>query len=190
MMRLQTAALAASILAGTGSAALVRSQDPAVGERLTPDQIFEYHMKQDQGGNAEAGRPLYEKQCAICHRFGSLGKEIGPDLTTITSRFQKKDVLEAILWPSKVISDQYKSELFQLKSGKVISGVVARETAASVLVRTAESPERPVSIPKAQIGERGESKVSMMPEGLLEGLSQADVANLLAFLLAPPPTAN
>ena len=189
MMRVQSAALAVLILAGTGPA-LTTAQDPAVGERLTADQIFEYHTKQDQPGQAETGRPVYEKQCAVCHRFGSLGKEIGPDLTTITSRFQKKDILEAILWPSKVISDQYKSELFQLKSGKVISGVVARETAASVLVRTAESPERPVSIPKAQIGERGESKVSMMPEGLLEGLSQSDVANLLAFLMSPPPTAN
>jgi putative heme-binding domain-containing protein len=188
MMRLQTAALAVWILAGTGSAAFVQSQEPAVGEKLTPDQIFEYHTKQDQAGNAEAGRPLFDTQCGTCHRFGSLGKEIGPDLTTITSRFQKKDVLEAILWPSKVISDQYKSELFQLKSGKVISGVVARETAASVLVRTAESPERPVSIPKAQIAERAESKVSMMPENLLEGLSQADIANLLAFLMSPPPT--
>jgi putative heme-binding domain-containing protein len=199
MMRLRDAALAAFMVAGTGSAALLHGpstefgagQAPqGAGEKLTPDQILELHTKQDQPGNAEAGRPIFEKQCAICHRFGSLGKEIGPDLTTITSRFQKKDLLESILWPSKVISDQYKSELFQLKSGKIISGVVVRETAASVLVRTAEFPERPVSIPKAQIGERAESKVSMMPEGLLDGYSQADVANLLAFVMAPPPTAE
>jgi putative heme-binding domain-containing protein len=189
MTRLRTRALVAFIVAITG-ATLVRGQDPAGGEKLTPDQIFEFHIRQDQPGNADAGRPIFEQQCAACHRFGSLGKEIGPDLTTITSRFQKKDILEAILWPSKVISDQYKSELFQLKSGTVISGVVARETAASVLVRTAESPDRPVSIPKAQIAERGESKVSMMPGGLLEVLSQTDVANLLAFLMSPPPTAN
>ena len=187
MMRLRTAALAAFIVAGSGAAALVAGQQPAAGEKLTPDQIFELHTKQDQGGQAEAGRPIFEQQCAICHRFGTLGKEVGPDLTTLTSRFQKKDILEAILWPSKVISDQYKSEMFQLTSGKIITGVVVRETAASVLVRTPEMPERPVSIPKAQIAVRGESKVSMMPEGLLDGYSQADVANLLAFLMAPPP---
>lgn len=192
MMRLRTAALAASIVAGTGSAALLHSQEQSAqpaGEKLTAEQIFEFHTKQDQAGTAEAGRPIYEKQCAVCHRFGSIGKEVGPDLSTITSRFQKKDILDAILWPSKVISDQYKSELFELKSGKVIAGVVVRETAASVLVRTAEMPERPVSIPKAQIADRGESKVSMMPEGLLDGYSQADIANLLAFLMSPPPTA-
>ena len=188
MVRLRTAALVALIVAGTGSAALLHGQgSQSAAPTLTADQIFEYHTTNDQPGDATAGRAIYEKQCATCHRFGALGKEIGPDLTTITSRFQKKDILEAILWPSKVISDQYKSELFELKTGKVISGVVVRETAASVLVRTADVPDRPVSVPKAQIAERGESKVSMMPEGLLEGYTQADIANLLAFLMSPPP---
>ena len=186
MRRFGTAAFAAFIVAGAGVVPVVGQQAPS-GEKLTPDQIFELHTRQDQPADAQAGRPIFETQCAVCHRFGSLGKEIGPDLTTITSRFQKKDILEAILWPSKVISDQYKSELFELNSGKVISGVVVRESAASVLVRTAESPERPVSIPKGQIRVRGEAKVSMMPEGLLEGYSQTDVANLLAFLMAPAP---
>lgn len=194
MMRVRAAVLFALMVAGTGSAALLQGasggQDPAApaGPKLTPEQIFEFHTKQDQSGNAEAGRAIFEKQCAVCHRFGALGKEVGPDLSTITSRFQKKDILEAILWPSKVISDQYKSELFVLKTGKVVSGVVVRETAASVLVRTADAPERPVSVPKAQIAERGESKVSLMPEGLLEGYSQSDIADLLAFLMSPPPT--
>jgi putative heme-binding domain-containing protein len=194
MMRVRAAALAACIVAITCSVALLHSaftpQEPAqpAGPKLTAEEIFEFQMKQDQPGNAEAGRPIYEKQCAICHRFGALGKEIGPDLSTVTSRFQKKDILEAIIWPSRVISDQYKSEMFELKSGKVISGVIVRETAASVLVRTADAPERPVSVPKAQIADRGESKVSMMPEGLLDGYSQADIANLLAFLMSPPPT--
>jgi putative heme-binding domain-containing protein len=191
MMRLRTAALAVVIVAGTGSAALLHSQEaPApAGAKLSADEIFEFHTKQDQPGNAEAGRPIFEKQCAACHRFGALGKEMGPDLSTITSRFTKKDMLESILWPSKVISDQYKSELFELKTGKVVSGVVVRETAASVLVRTADVPDRPVSVPKAQIADRGESKVSLMPEGLLDGFSHADIANLLTFLMSPPPTA-
>ena len=194
-MRVRAAALAACIVAVTGSTALLRSeagmqeQAQPAGAKLTPEEIFEFQMKQEQPGNAEAGRAVFEKQCAICHRFGAIGKEIGPDLSTITSRFQKKDILEAILWPSKVISDQYKSEMFELKSGKVISGVVVRETAASVLVRTADAPERPVSVPKAQIADRGESKVSMMPEALLDGYSQQDIADLLAFLMSPPPTA-
>lgn len=156
--------------------------------KLTPEEILEFQMKQEQAGSPEAGRPIYEKVCAACHRFGeAIGKDVGPDLSTIASRFKKRDVLESILWPSKVISDQYKSELFEMKDGSVMSGVVVRENAANVFLRTAENPERPVALPKAQIGNRGESAVSLMAEGLLAGYTQAEIANLLSFVMAPPP---
>jgi putative heme-binding domain-containing protein len=161
---------------------------PVGAQKLTPEEIFDFQNKQEQAGTADAGRPIFEKICASCHRFGeAIGQDVGPDLTTITSRFKKRDVLEAILWPSKVISDQYKSEMFELKDGSVVSGVVVRESAASVFVRTAERPEKPVAVPKAQIANRAESAVSLMPPGLLDGYSQADISNLLAFVMAPPP---
>ena len=163
------------------------SAAPAQGPKLTPEEIFEFQNKQDAPGSPEAGRPIYEKQCAACHKFGSLGSEVGPDLTTIASRFKKKDLLESILWPSKVISDQYKAEMFELKDGKVLVGVVVREDALRVHLRTAESPERPVPVPKAQIAERAEATVSLMPEGLLEGYTQAEISSLLAFLLGAAP---
>jgi putative heme-binding domain-containing protein len=126
--------------------------------------------------------------CASCHRFGeAIGKDVGPDLTTITSRFKKRDVLESILWPSKVISDQYASEMFELKDGSIVSGVVVRENAINVFVRTVESTDKPVPVAKAQIASRAASTVSLMPPGLLDGYSQADISNLLAFIMAAPP---
>jgi putative heme-binding domain-containing protein len=165
-----------------------RQGAPAAGQKLTPEEIFEVQTKQEQTGSAEAGRPIFEKVCASCHRFGEvIGKDVGPDLSTITSRFKKRDVLEAILWPSRVISDQYKSEMFELKDGTVVSGVVVRENATNVFVRTAESPEKPIPVPTAQIANRAESTVSLMPPGLLDGYTQPDISNLLAFTMAPPP---
>lgn len=116
-----------------------------------------------------------------------MGKDVGPDLTTIASRFKKTDVLESILWPSKIISDQYQSEMFELDDKTIVSGVIVRETPAAVFVRTAESPERPVMLQKAKITTRAASTVSLMPEGLLDAYTQEDIANLLAFVLAPPP---
>lgn len=158
------------------------------GQKPTPEEIFEVQNKQEQAGLAEAGRPIFEKVCASCHRFGeAIGRDVGPDLTTILSRFKRRDVLESILWPSKVISDQYKAEMFELKDGKVITGVIVRENAANAFVRTAESPDKPVAIPKAQIANRAESTVSLMPPGLLDGYTEADISNLLAFVMAPPP---
>lgn len=176
-------------LGGLLSAVVLRAevgQTPA--PKLTPEAIFEYQTKQEAAGSPAAGRPIYEKVCAACHRFGeAIGKDVGPDLSTIVSRFKRRDVLESILWPSKVISDQYRSQMFEMKDGSVQSGVVLRENAISVFLRTAESPERPVPVPKAQIANRGESTVSLMPAGLLDGYSQAEIADLLAFVMAPPP---
>jgi putative heme-binding domain-containing protein len=157
-------------------------------QKPTLEEIFDIQNKQDQAGSADAGRPIFEKLCAGCHRFGeAIGKDVGPDLTTIASRFKRRDVLESILWPSKVISDQYKSEMFEITGGTVLTGLIVREDATRVFLRTPESPERPVPIVKAQIITRGESPVSLMPPGLLEGYSQADISNLLAFVMSPPP---
>src|SRR5262245_36770123 len=156
-------------------------QTPPAGQKLTPEQILEAQTKDEKAGSPAAGRPIFEKVCAACHRFGEIGTDVGPDLTTITSRFKRRDVLESILWPSKVISDQYKSEMFELKDGSIVSGVIVRENASSVFVRTAANPEKPVAVPKAQIANRAESVVSLMPPGLIEGYSQEEIANLLAF---------
>jgi putative heme-binding domain-containing protein len=178
--------VATSVVVTSGLAASQTAPQNAP-QKMTPEQILDYHTKDEKGGSAEAGQPLFDKLCASCHRFGAIGKDVGPDLTTIVSRFKKRDVLEAILWPSKVISDQYQSEMFELQDGKIVTGVIVRETAVAVQVRTAENPDKPVAVPKAQIANRATSTASLMPEGLLEGLSQAQTADLLAFVMAPPP---
>lgn len=160
----------------------------AAQQTLKPEEIFEYQNAHETAGSPDAGRALFEKSCAACHRFGeALGRDVGPDLTTIASRFKRRDVLEAILWPSKVISEQYKSEMLEMKDGKVLSGVIVRENAASVFLRTADNPDRPMAVPKAEIANRGESNVSLMPAGLVDGRTQEEIANLLAFVMAPPP---
>ena len=92
-----------------------------------------------------------------------------------------------MLWPSKVISDQYLPEIFELSDGKVVSGLIVRENATAVLVRTPDNPEKPTVVTKSQITNRAASTVSMMPEGLYEKLSPAELSDLLAFVLAPPP---
>jgi putative heme-binding domain-containing protein len=173
-------ALAAGLAASTGQAAAGAGQ-------VNRDAVLEAHTKDDKGGVAAEGRPLYDKLCAGCHRFGAMGKDVGPDLTTITSRFKKRDILEAILYPSKIISDQYQAEMIELTNGSLITGVLVRENATALLVRTGDNPDKPVAVQKAQIANRAPSTVSLMPEGLIDALSHAEVANLLSFMMAPAP---
>ena len=132
------------------------------------------------------GRPFYEKACAQCHRFGSIGTDFGPDLTTLASRFKKRDVVEAILWPSRAVSDQYQSVEVATTDRQTLFGLVAREDGEKIALQMTPT-ERPIEIAKAKVASRKPSAVSLMPEGLVDDLSQTQLADLLAFLLATPP---
>lgn len=166
---------------------LAQAAGPSAALELKREQILEQQLKPlPKPASAAAGQKLYDLLCAMCHRFGSIGQDVGPDLTTVTSRFGRKELLESILWPSRTISDQYESELFETVSGKTHHGLLIRETAAALQIRTVESP-KPIVLAIADIQSRRKSPQSFMPEGLIEGLSAADISNLLAFMFTGPP---
>jgi putative heme-binding domain-containing protein len=162
----------------------VRAQSPGAREKLFEELLAEPPRAPL---SLDEGRAIFDKLCAQCHKFGSIGREVGPDLTTMTSRLKKKDIVESILWPSKTISDQFEMALIQTKTGDVISGMVQRENAQAVIMVTAQAPDKPIRVFKAQIAERKKSTVSMMPEGLVDDLGAGPVGSLVAFLLGRPP---
>jgi putative heme-binding domain-containing protein len=140
------------------------------------------------GTQIAAGRALFEKTCAVCHKFGPVGAEVGPDLTAVNSRFKKRDILESILFPSRTVSDQYQSEEIKA-AGKTYNALVVRETAAVLQIRANTDPAKPISLQKGQIESRNPSKASFMPEGLVDKMTNAELANLIAFIQAGPPKA-
>jgi len=140
--------------------------------------------------DAAKGRPIFEKACASCHRFGTLGADVGPDLTIVNSRLKQKDIVESILWPSKLISDQFQSEIFELKDGEIVNGLAAKEDALRVFVKTAQATTKPLTIMKSRIKERRKSKLSLMPDGLMDEFGDQDIANLVAFIQAGPGRAG
>ncbi len=166
---------------------LAQAAGSSAAVELKREQILEQQLKPlPKPASAATGQKLYDVLCAMCHRFGSLGQDVGPDLTTVASRFGRKELLESILWPSRTISDQYESELFETVTGKIHHGLLVRETAAALQIRTVESP-KPIVLAIADIQSRRKSPQSFMPEGLIEGLSASDISNLVAFMFAGPP---
>jgi putative heme-binding domain-containing protein len=151
---------------------------------VSADEIFEFQMYDPMTLKADPkrGKEIFQKECASCHRVGSLGKDFGPDLTTVARRFRKKDILESVLWPSKTISDQYGSLIVETKEGDVVNALLVREDAQKLVLKTAEV-ERPIEIPKAMVRERRPSQISIMPEGLLDSYSMDQISDLFAFLL-------
>ena len=157
-------------------------------EALTRQEIYDYQIfvPTREDANAATGRTIFESTCSACHRFGSIGGDFGQDLTTLKSRFQKKDMLESILWPSRTISDQYVGTIIETDRS-IISGLVEREDSETLVVRTAGEVKRPIEIPKVRVKERRLSTISLMPEGLLDNFTQREITDLIAFLQSDPP---
>lgn len=137
-------------------------------------------------GDKAAGKAIFDKVCVTCHKFGDAGKEIGPDLTTIASLRKRPEIIESLLWPSKIIEDKYQPTLIQTKDGDIYSGIVSKENARAVTIITGDHPEAPVEILKSKIQERAKSTTSMMPENLLDAYTPEQIAGLVALLLAGP----
>jgi putative heme-binding domain-containing protein len=146
------------------------------------DTLTEYFASSDgRKGIRENGRVAYEKaQCANCHRVGSVGTTIGPDLTTVASRFTRKEVIESILFPSHIISDQYKTQRVLTTDGKVFSGVVTKNANGTVIVRDSQLTEHVVA--EQDIDQIEPSKSSLMPSGLLDNLSAAEIRDMMTYL--------
>jgi len=136
--------------------------------------------------NFENGQKMFAAtRCVICHRFAGDGGATGPDLTQLAGRFNVKDLTEAIMEPSKVISDQYKGSTVVTTSGKSYSGRIVAENENSVTVLTnPEDPTKITEIPKSEVDEILPAKVSIMPADLLKPLNQDEVLDLLAYLLS------
>ena len=137
-----------------------------------------------RGRNFIRGRKAFaDAQCLSCHRFGLDGAGVGPDLTAVSSRFARGNVLESILEPSKVLSEQYENTIVTLKNGDEHTGRLIEETPDQlVLIPNPLLPDTRVSLKKLEVRNRMASKISPMPEGLLNGLSKEDILDLLAFI--------
>ena len=95
----------AALLAAVG---LGQSGDEETDKRR--QAILEKQLADESPGDAALGREVFKANCERCHVFGAIGTQVGPDLSTLSSRFKEKDVLESVLWPSKTISDRLLTE--------------------------------------------------------------------------------
>ena len=155
--------------------------------RLSVQELREYMTLDPMAyaGDAGRGEQVFGKAlCAACHRHGELGQEMGPDLTDVAQRFGRNDLLDAILTPSKSISDQWASVALTTRDKKVVAGVIVSEDAEAVVVQPVGAPT--VKVPVKDIQSRETAKVSPMPEGLLNALTLREIADLLAFLERAP----
>lgn len=133
----------------------------------------------------ERGRSLFHAvNCGACHRFSGLGGGVGPDLTSVPNKFDTRYLLEAIINPSKNISDQYQSSNVLLTSGKVLSGLVVEQVDQTILVYSTDPKAEPARVKRSDIEELRPSPTSQMPTALLNRMNAAELRNLVAYIMS------
>lgn len=136
--------------------------------------------------NFQNGRNMFgAATCFACHRFNNEGGAVGPDLTSVAGKYSPRDLLEHILDPSKEISDQYGSTVFTKKDGTTVVGRIANMKENIMMVCTnMMDPNNFTNVDARDVVKTEESKVSMMPPGLLFMLKEDDILDLMAYLLS------
>ncbi len=135
------------------------------------------------------GQALFVKLCASCHRLHGQGNSIGPDLTA-ADRKNRLYLLTHIVDPSAYIRPEYMVQTVLTHDERRISGIVRDQGNAIQLVNVTNDQPVIVRIAKQDIADIRPSPVSLMPEKLLDTLSDNDVADLLAYIMSDPPPVN
>jgi putative heme-binding domain-containing protein len=172
------------------------------GRAYTVEELLKLSETKLTGRNYKNGQTMFSAaRCVVCHRYSGEGGATGPDLTQLAGRFGAKDMLEAIIEPSKVISDQYKASVVETKDGKIHTGRIVNDNGKAIKIATdPEDGSKIVDVEKSNIESEQPSPVSIMPQDLLKSLNENEVLDLLAYLLSrgdrnhpmfanPPPAA-
>jgi len=140
---------------------------------LTPDRL--------RGADRSQGREVFRRNCASCHKLFDDGGAIGPELTG-SDRANPSYVLENVMDPSAAVGRDYQLTVVATRDGRTLAGMVREQTPAVLVLQTAN--ER-LSLDRNDVEEMRPSPASMMPEGLFDRLSEAEVRDLVSYLAAP-----
>lgn len=161
-------------------------QPKGPGQNWTVDNTVSAYLKNIKTVDFESGKNLFKATlCASCHNVKGLGRNTGPDLTQVGTRFSLRDLATAIVLPSASISDRYQFTEFHLKDDRVVAGTILEEKKDDFILSTnAFSPELETVLKKKNILRQNEAGYSSMPPGLINRLNEKEVADLIAFLMS------
>ena len=129
-------------------------------------------------GDGKRGAAVFQRKS--CYRCHGETRRLGPDLTGVAQRFSRDDLFTAIIDPSKDIAPAYLATTILTTAGKSYTGMLIYESQQAILLQT--TPDTTVRIPGAEVQLMQTSRTSFMPNGLLDDATNADLADLYAYL--------
>jgi putative heme-binding domain-containing protein len=144
-----------------------------------------YRQQMPSGGDPVRGRLLFEKRCAVCHRWQDMGHDVGPDLAALSDR-STEAMLIAVLDPNRALESRYTSYTAVTDAGLTLTGLLVDETGGAITLVEQEG--------KRQVVERGHletlenSRKSLMPEGLEKDITPTELADVFALVQSTSPS--
>ena len=174
------------LVSNSGNDLVSGPQPKGPGKRWTVEEALRVVEGNLKGRDFAQGKMMYDAtRCSSCHLMRGEGGNIGPDLTQLGTRFTPKDMLESIIEPNKVVSDQYAATVFTMKDGSSILGRLTNENEETYFIsQNPFAPEAVREIPKKDVLSTKYSYVSVMYPGLINRLNEEEVKDLIAYLMA------
>lgn len=167
----------------THSDAAIRRQAEEVLAAAVPQErklvLEQYQRALKLEAHPDRGRIVFEKNCATCHQIGKLGVVVGPDIADSRTKTPAQ-LLVDILSPNQAIDNNYVSYSVVMKVGRVETGFIANETAASITLKQPEN--KTLQILRTDIDELKSNGISLMPEGLEKNITVEQMADLISFV--------
>ena len=132
-----------------------------------------------RGGDTVRGLQLFRKICANCHKLHGEGEQVGPDLTG-AERKDRRKLLSNLVDPNAVVRQQFIAHVAVTNNGRVITGLLAESTAETVTLLDAKNNRTVLN--RNDLDELRESPISLMPDNLLEPLTDQEIRDLFAYL--------
>ncbi len=130
-------------------------------------------------GDAKKGMNHYMARCMACHRAGTMGLQVAPDLITVKTK-GREALLTAILEPHKEVASQFIAYTVNTKDGQTFAGIITNDTASSVTIKMMGGIEK--TLQRSDIKGSSSTGQSLMPEGLETGMTVEDMADLLSYI--------
>ncbi|GLR18947.1 hypothetical protein GCM10007940_35630 [Portibacter lacus] len=161
-------------------------QPKGPGQNWTVENVVNAYAKNIKGVDHKRGENLFKASlCASCHSVNGLGRNTGPELTRVGTRFSLTDLATAIVSPSATISDRFQFTEFHLTDDRTVAGLITKENDYEYILATnAFSPELKTSIRKKNVISQNKASYSSMPPGLLNRLNEKELSDLIAYLMA------
>lgn len=165
--------------------AMLAARRPTIVQEWKLGDFADLRTSREEAARTKGMQAFVKARCNQCHVVAGHGVNLGPDLAESVKKLQGTKLLAQILDPSSEINEKYQTTQFVLTDGRVVSGVVVKDEPAEVEVMTnLLTPMALTRLRKAEIDQRVASKISPMPQGLVNVLTKQEIVDLVSFLEA------